>query len=127
MTTKVFISYTNKDKGLAETAKKSLTEGGYLPEDSVFFDAHDIDPGDDIRAVLKKEVTEAAKVVLVMSPEATESGWVNYEVGLADALDKETIVVKQKDVRPPNLPDNLLRHQLLDVELDADLTLDDIG
>ncbi len=48
------------------------------------------------REVIKKQIQSASKVVVIYTSNTESSQWVNYEVGIADALDKPVIVVGAK-------------------------------
>lgn len=116
MTTKVFLSYASQDKQLAESAKRELEGRGYVPEDTVFFDASDISVGEDIRARLKSEMEESATVVLVVSNSAASSERMNYEAGLADALGKKILIVSAKGAENSTLFGNLADYQRVDLD-----------
>lgn len=116
MTTKVFISYAIQDKQLAEKAKEELEVRGYLPTDTVFFDAHEVSIGEDIRERLKTEMEASASVVLVMSEMAGSSQWVNYEAGLADALGKKILIVGAKGAGKSQFLERLSEFQHVELE-----------
>lgn len=98
MTEKVFLSYASQDRAFAQALKGRLAE--LLPAQTqpidVFDQQLDLAPGGDMRKALKNALDAAGTVVIVSSPAADRSEWVNYEAGLADALGKDVIIVGRK-------------------------------
>lgn len=99
MSSKVFISYATRDTAFAELVKSKINE--LLPHDNIetteIFDVRsDLEVGVDIRKSIKSAIEEARTVVVVSSEGSDLSPWVNYEVGLADALGKELVFVEQQ-------------------------------
>ena len=98
MTQKVFISYAAQDRAFAQALKPRL--GEFLPFRSQPLDVLDVQShvsaGDDVRKAVKEAIDEANTVVIVSSPAADTSQWVNYEAGLADALGKDIVIVNRK-------------------------------
>ena len=98
MTEKVFLSYANQDRAFAQALKGRLDE--FLPATAqpldVFDEQLDLAAGGDMRKALKEALDAAGTVVIVSSPAADRSEWVNYEAGLADALGKDVIIVGRK-------------------------------
>lgn len=99
MSFKVFLSYAIKDAAIAELVKEKITE--LLPQSNVepgdVFDVRfEVAAGEDIRQSIKSAMEVANTVVVISSESSDSSAWVNYEVGLADALGKELVVVEQK-------------------------------
>ncbi|TDM08768.1 MAG: hypothetical protein C4K60_05055 [Ideonella sp. MAG2] len=99
MSFKVFISYATKDTAFAELVKLKIKE--LLPHHNIeateVFDVRsNLAVGADIRRSIKSAIEEASTVVVVSSEGSDLSPWVNYEVGLADALGKELVFVEPK-------------------------------
>jgi len=99
MSVKVFISYATKDTAFADLVKSKIKE--LLPQQNIeateVFDVRsDLKVGADIRQSIKSAIEEASTVLVVSSLGSDLSPWVNYEVGLADALGKELIFVEQE-------------------------------
>ncbi len=116
MTSKVFVSYVFTDRKLAETAKRELEKRGHVSEDTEFSDEHEIAFGEDIRQHLKSEIEASDALVVVLTDEAASSQWINYEVGLADALGKRIIVVTGKEPKDQRLLANLATYQQIKLE-----------
>lgn len=99
MSFKVFLSYAINDSAFAELVKAKIKE--LLPQHNVetveVFDVRsDLAIGADIRQSIKAAI-EAANTVVVISSESSDlSPSVNYEVGLADALGKELLIVQKE-------------------------------
>lgn len=99
MTLKVFLSYSAKDSDVAKLVKAKikdfLPQGDVEPVDVIDIQT-DLAVGQDIRKSIKSAI-ESAQTVFVISSESTDSStWVNYEVGLAEALGKELVIVERK-------------------------------
>ncbi len=99
MSFKVFISYDTKDTAFADLVKSKIKE--LLPHHNIeateIFDVRsDLEVGADIRKSIKSAIEEANTVLVVSSEGSDLSPWVNYEVGLADALGKELVFVEQE-------------------------------
>lgn len=101
MSHKVFLSYASQDHALAESFKARIAE--HLPQNDkealdVFDVRTDVAVGEDIRKSIKAAIEEASTVVIISSESADASPWVNYEVGLADAMGKNLVVIGKKGV-----------------------------
>jgi len=99
MSYKVFLSYASQDHAFAESVKSRIAE--ILSRESkeavdVFDVRTDLVAGDDFRQSIKAAIELANTVVIVSSENADASPWVNYEVGLADAMGKNLVVVGKK-------------------------------
>lgn len=99
MSHKVFLSYASQDHALAESFKERVAE--LLPQNDegaldVFDVRTDVSVGEDMRQSIKAAIGEANTVVIISSESADASPWVNYEVGLADAMGKNLVVVGKK-------------------------------
>lgn len=113
MSKNVFLSYASEDKQFAELAKKSLTDLGHLPADTVFFDVQDMSAGENIRQRLKSEMKASDTVVLVVTENSALSQWINYEAGMADALGKNILVVCKKGTGKSSLVSALSTYKLI--------------
>ena len=96
MAEKIFVSYSHRDQKCLEGLEKVLKDHGVVEGDEISI----IDPfsqpfsvGENIREVIKKQIQSASKVVIIYTSNTESSQWVNYEVGMADALGKPVIVV----------------------------------
>jgi hypothetical protein len=95
---KVFLSYATPDREFAQSLKPRLNK--ILAAETESVDHFDLESGfllgTDWRRGVRLAIGEATTVVIVTSPESERSDWVNYEVGLADALDKNLVIVGRK-------------------------------
>jgi hypothetical protein len=105
----VFLSFAASDRDRVEPALSKLQQPDlaevHFSSDS---DAWTVEfqPGDDFRASIRDRVQSANQVVVFWSAEAAASHWVQYELGMADALDKPITIV-QLDQTAPDLPAHL--------------------
>jgi hypothetical protein len=96
---KVFLSYAAIDRHRIELAIAQLPRVGMT--DSL---ESELRPGDDVRGIIRDRVQSANQVVLFW-PEAAATS--QYELGMADALDKPIMIV-QLDQTKSKLPAHLL-------------------
>lgn len=98
MAEKVFLSYASPDREFAQSLKPRLNK--LLAADTESVDHFDLEEGflagADWRHGVRLAIGQATTVVVVTSPESELSDWVNYEVGLADALDKNLVIVGRR-------------------------------
>ncbi len=76
---KVFISYAQPDRALAELAAKTLTEAGL----EVWLDVWQVLPGDNPAAALAEALRAADAMVLLLTPHSVESNAVQSELSYA--------------------------------------------
>lgn len=105
MSKKIFISSSWKDLERTREALKKLQEEGVLGSETVSSVQNPIesDSGTDIRNEIKKRIGGSSIVVLIWSKEAAHSPWVQYELGMAKALEVPIVVV-WADKAAPQLP-----------------------
>src|SRR5712692_3536568 len=108
---KVFISYARRDSakvGLLVNALRNVDITGWL-------DAADIASGESVASVVRAALKDSGAVVVLVSPDALESQWVQFELGAAEALRKPIIpvLISGGDVEK-NLPDILRTRQWID-------------
>lgn len=98
MSQKIFISYAPQDRDFAKSLKSRMIE--ILPmsnkESFQISDIESINVGESIRQTIKNAVKSADTVVIVSTENSDSSSWVNYEVGLADAMGKNLVIVGKK-------------------------------
>lgn len=93
----IFVSYVNQDRPMVDTAVAHLRRMHLITsDDNVFLDYDSRALGDTFRDATREALTDADTVLVIWSPSAAASKWVNYELGMADALDKQVIVVVPK-------------------------------
>lgn len=99
MSLKVFLSYAIKDADFAQSVKARIKEilPQYKAENIDIFDVRtDLALGESIRESIKSAISSANTVVIVSSESSDLSPSVNYEIGLADALGKELVIVEKE-------------------------------
>ena len=98
MAEKIFMSYALKDRAVARSVAKARRRQGLVPSEggATLEPERRVSARADLRNAVRKQIEAATKVVVIASESAEQSQWVNYEVGLADALGKRILVVKSK-------------------------------
>jgi hypothetical protein len=100
---KIFISYSYKDRELAEEIASAVKDVGA----NVWFD-RDMKAGASWKDEIQKALEESRTFVIVLTPEALDSEWMNFEVGVALSRARLTgarvIPVLAKGIRPESLP-----------------------
>jgi hypothetical protein len=100
----VFVSHAKADASRVKGILKGLVSTGVLHQADQVFNEKDLPSGHrSLRDEVRKQIQAASKVIVVWGPNSATSQWVNYEIGLADALGKPIIFVVPKDetVAPP--------------------------
>ena len=116
MAKKVFLSYAYQDRDIAKQVSRLLKEHGYDTDDISFIDPQvDTEIGDDIRALIKQQMCSASNVVIIVTPNSAKSQWVNYEAGMASALDKPIILIRSKDAKNVDFVTSLTDTQLIEI------------
>jgi hypothetical protein len=94
---------------MVEHVLKYLRSRHFLStSDNVFYDLYDFAAGEDFREATREAIDGADTVFVIWSSAAAASKWVNYELGMADALGKDLVVVvphRQPGQIPANLQD----------------------
>lgn len=95
MSERVFVSYAPTDAAVARSVEQELREHGLLPESAAvkIMSIDDIPAGADVRAAIRSSIRSADMVVIVSSPDAARSAYVNYEAGMASALEKPVVIL----------------------------------
>ena len=97
MTEKIFVSYAHEDRDLVKAVLGALRKHHIVTaEDVVILDPHHFEPGENIRRMIKDQISSARKVVIIATDHSAKSEWVNYEAGMAAALDKPIVVMGRK-------------------------------
>lgn len=76
---RVFVSYSNRDRGFVEQLVHDLQENGINP----WYDRWEMLPGDSLMQKIGDAILENEYLVVVLSPNSAESEWVKRELGLA--------------------------------------------
>jgi hypothetical protein len=76
----VFLSYAHKDNHYRKQVQKALEKRGL----SVWVDDRGIAPGESWQEAVQEAIDKACVVVVILSPDAKESRYVNRELNYAD-------------------------------------------
>jgi hypothetical protein len=108
---RVFISYAQNDTPLVRklvAELRNLTVAGWM-------DASDIAGGAVISSAVRDALQRSAAVLVLLSPRALQSRWVQFEIGAAEALGKPIIpVIIEGDNLEEQMPAYLKQRQWLD-------------
>lgn len=120
MKNKIFISYAHQDNSQIEKLKSALAEKGIISTESdVLHDSQSpMVPGSSFRGAIREAVESASTVVVYWTKNSASSDFVNYEMGMADALDKNMVVVTPKGTRM-ELPSNLADIQVIELDIEG--------
>lgn len=83
---KIFISYSMDDRPFVYSVLKRLQASESLNSADIDDPADWGAKSEDVRKTIGERMREADAVLLVWSDQAAESPWVQYEVGMAQAL-----------------------------------------
>jgi len=115
----IFISHARADAPRVDRIVKRLIESGVLDREDRILREEDLPAKHrSLREEVKRRIQSASKVIVVWGAASATSQWVNYEIGLADALDKPIVVVIPEG-REVALPANLRNVQIVKVAVDT--------
>jgi hypothetical protein len=114
MSDTIFLSYAHQDRDQVGRALEELTRKGVLSgEKGLMIDPkQNIKSGSYIKRAISDHIKSTGKVVLLWTEAGAKSQWVNWELGMADALGKPIILVIM-DKSAPKLPENLTNVQVV--------------
>jgi hypothetical protein len=105
---KVFLSYAYEDAEAASRVRQALEK----VDVSGFLDSADISAGNAIAKDMRKALADASAFIVLLSPSALRSQWVQFELGAAVSLGKPLVPVLVEDIEDKSgLPD-LLRDRV---------------
>jgi hypothetical protein len=105
MSRRVFLSYSAQDRVHADSVNHWLQASGLFPAE-VADPINFATPADDVRTVIRNLIGRSDALLLLWSKSAVESPWVQYEIGMAQALGKPIVVVLAGG-SPSALPEGL--------------------
>ena len=100
---RIFLSYSTEDRSTAERFKQSIRDGVIpgLASDVVIYDSVETSSSStDIRSTILVQLKASNQVMAMWSSNASTSPRVNYELGVAAALDIPTTIVVVGDDAP---------------------------
>ena len=107
----VFLSYSQKDSGVATELYNALQEKGL----SCFFAEMSLGGGDVWEPKIRDGLKEATVVVLLLTPNSVSSAWVMCEAGASWALEKRLIPATMY-VDAEKLPEPIKKNQALPID-----------
>ena len=112
--TNVFISYARADARRLDGIVQSLMERGLMKEGDRILREEDLPVKHGaLRDQVREQIQSASKLIVIWGIASANSQWVNYEIGLADALGKPIIVVIPSKSDVVALPANLQNVQVI--------------
>lgn len=120
----VYLSYNSADKRQARRVAERLREVGLR----VWFDEWIVQPGDDIFLAIERGLDESRTLILCMSPNALDSGWVALERNTALFRDptnegRRFVPLLLADCK---LPDVLRRYRYIDLRHETQEAWDEL-
>ncbi len=117
----VFISYSSKDRAIANTIGDSLKNRGH----NIWIDQKKIKVGDQWDTSIAKAITSSEVFILLLSPYSVQSSIVKKEYNLAEESNKLIIpVIIKALVIPDDWKFNLSRTQILFYEGNQNITIE---
>jgi hypothetical protein len=90
----IFMSYAGEDAPRLDRMKAELRRRGIVHEGDEFVGpVESVVPGSSVRGALRDAIRASSMVVVFWGRAASASATVNYETGMADALDKPIVLV----------------------------------
>lgn len=109
----VFISSSQRDASLAQGVESALERLGF----DAFNPARELQAGGNWRKAIHAAIKRAdAVVMLVASPQTVTSSWALYEVGMAEALGKQVMVLLPNTFSVTELPADIASSQIVDFD-----------
>jgi hypothetical protein len=91
----ILISYDHKDQNIIEKIEPELRKHGVIGDEpyKIIDPFKDIKQGENVREKLLYQMRSANLVVFLVTNNTASSTWVNYEAGIAHALDKNILLL----------------------------------
>jgi hypothetical protein len=113
----VFLSYASDDRPRIRDIVNELKSKGIVEAHDKITDTSEIFiSGSSVRGQVRKAIEAASKFVVVWSDAGGKSDWVNYEIGMAEALGKTILVIVPKGKISRLPPSNLEHSQIIELE-----------
>jgi len=118
MTEKIFVSYAYEDRGVLDKLEQTLRKHGVIGDEpvSIIDPQKEVKAGDNIREAIRKQIQSASKVIVIHTDTSESSQWVNYEAGMADALNKPIIIIAKKGSGKTRFLSNLANVRSIEIE-----------
>jgi ABC-type lipoprotein export system ATPase subunit len=126
MMKRIFLSYPKNEHLELDHLRKALEKNRITAQDDdvVFVDpmTQKFNPDENIREILKKQIESSSEVVVVVTKDSLSSQWMNYEIGMADALNKPITLIGEKGFGKTGLLNNLYGARVVEMDLKAKKT-----
>lgn len=96
---RIFVSYSRQDKPFVDRLVADIRRALGKP-DSVWYDVVGLEGGDDWIGSIEREITARPVMLLVLSPDAVDSYWVNEEIKIALNERKKIIPIMYRPCKP---------------------------
>jgi hypothetical protein len=105
---KVFISYAHSDSDEVARFVKALKNQDIVG----WLDQADLSAGEAIPSAVRSALERSSALIVLLSPHALQSQWVQFEIGAAEALGKKIVpVILSGDFPGENVPE-ILRNRV---------------
>lgn len=116
MPLKLFISYARDDTNFVEALIQTINDPP-IENIEYFIDCQDIDWGNSVTPSIKQGIKECTDLLVIISEKSMASMWVGYEIGIADALEKNILMfLTQKDLKLPSFVSDINYKTCSDLE-----------
>ena len=96
---RIFLSYSRTDKEFVDVLVSDLRRALGNAE-TVWYDVYGLEAGDDWIGTIEREISSRPVFIVVLSPDAVESYWVNEEIKIALSERKKIIPILYRPCRP---------------------------
>lgn len=112
----VFLSYSSRDKSVAERIFQELRNRGI----NVWLDTMEVKPGDSITDFIHNALSASDFLLVLLSSDSTKSRWVQYELSLAanKELVKRDITLLPVLISEVDIPSSLKAYKFFDLRQD---------
>jgi hypothetical protein len=108
---KIFISYARSDSAEAERFVEALRAANVTG----WMDQADITAGDSVSSAVRSALKGSSAVIVLLSPSALHSKWVQFEIGAAEALGKKILpIIVSGDLLEEQFPEILKELKWID-------------
>jgi WD40 repeat protein len=109
---KVFVSYSRRDREIADAIVAALEASGF----EMIIDRRDLPYGEEWQHELSDFIRSCDTVIWLVSPDSVASQWCNWELGEVARTRKRLMPVRVRDIDPAKLPAAIGRIHLLPAE-----------
>ncbi len=126
---KIFLSHSYGDSehlkkfrdNIVKTLRESIDIGGSQQSELFVDTSTDIGPGETLRKKIRESIKKCNVFVALWTPDTAASDWVQYEMAMADALNKRLVIFA--DPLAPKLPSPIENYELIALKQDVTANL----